>query len=207
MRRPHLLIGLTGGIGSGKSTVADLFAAQGVRVIDTDAVSHQLTAAGGAAMAAIRSEFGSEYITSKGALDRAKMRQRIFERNSDAKARLEHILHPLILSQIRQSVTLPTCAPYSLIVVPLLFENQPAYAWLDRSLLVDCQETAQIQRTMARSRLSAGEVEAIMSHQLSRAERLKRANDIIENNGDKTELALQVGHLHSEYMTRAKGID
>ncbi len=118
----NYLVGLTGGIGSGKSTVAQLFAALGARIVDTDLISHQLTQANGAAIPALLQAFGTTFIDAQGALDRARMRELVFTDRA-AKERLEAILHPLILSQTREQATSPTDAPYTLIIVPLLFES------------------------------------------------------------------------------------
>lgn len=193
------LIGLTGGIGSGKSTVADLFAQHGARIIDTDILSHQLTATSGAAMPLIREQFGEQFIQLDGALDRAQMRQHIFAEVS-AKQKLEAILHPLILALAKQAAFTPSAAPYTLLVVPLLFEGKNYQSWIARSLVVDCPEAFQIQRTMQRNGLTAVTVQAIMSQQISRAERLRLADDVIRNDADLPALKVQVEHLHQSYL-------
>jgi dephospho-CoA kinase len=190
-----LRIGLTGGIGSGKSTVADLFKERGVTVLDSDVISHQLTQHGGAAIAAIRAAFGDSYIGDNGALDRPKMRQRIFS-DPEAKRRLEAILHPLIRAQMLS----PAAAPYLLLVIPLLFETAGYNGRVQRTLVVDCPEETQIERTMRRSGLSAQEVRAIMAQQITRAERLQRADDVIRNDADMENLHRQVERLHQRYQ-------
>jgi dephospho-CoA kinase len=191
-------IGLTGGIGSGKSTVAALFADLGVPVIDTDAISHQLTASGGKAISAIQSGFGDEFITPDGALDRARMRQLVFT-DDKAKSRLEHILHPLILAESKSQAA-ASQAPYVLVVVPLLFESASYLDWLDRTLTVDCSEATQLARAAGRPGLDENIVRAIMSRQLSRDERLQRTDDVIHNDGNLDELIASVLQRHQQYL-------
>ena len=195
-------VGLTGGIGSGKSTVAAIFAEFGVPVIDTDAISHQLTQTGGAAIPAIRATFGEDYIDATGALDRAKMRQLVFS-DASAKQRLEKILHPLILSETRSQAEYSS-APYVLLVIPLLFETLDYQGWLNNTLTVDCSEETQICRATSRSGLAEQAVRAIMAQQLTRAQRLELADDAISNDGTLTELHRQVSQLHQRYMNLAK---
>lgn len=203
---PHLLIGLTGGIGSGKSTVATLFEQLGARIIDTDELARALTRSDGAAIAAIREAFGSEYIDSSGALDRNKMRALIFAHPAE-KQKLEAILHPLIRQASRQLAAAPTRAPYTLVVVPLLFETRGYQGWLHRTLAVDCPEETQIIRTMQRSGLARADVQAIISSQISRPERLALADDIIRNETDLPALSAQVAQLNKKYLTIAAGSD
>lgn len=194
-------VGLTGGIGSGKSTVASIFAELGVPVIDTDAISHQLTQCGGNAIPTIKAAFGEDYIDATGALDRAKMRQLVFS-DANAKQRLEKILHPLILSETRSRAD-SSSSPYVLLVIPLLFETTGYQGWLSHTLTVDCAEEAQITRATSRSGLTEQAVRAIMAQQLSRAQRLKLADDAIRNDGTLTELRQQVSQLHQRYMNLA----
>jgi len=191
-------VGLTGGIGSGKSTVADLFAGQDVPVIDTDAIARQLTAPGGAALEAIHAVFGDAVMQADGTLDRAALRRRIF---SDAAARrqLEAILHPRIRQQVEQRLAELT-APYALIVVPLLVETGGYADMLDRVLVVDCPEEVQIARVMARSGLARDEVKAILAVQADRAERLAAADDVIVNTAAPEALRRQVATLHRRYL-------
>jgi dephospho-CoA kinase len=194
-----LCIGLTGGIGCGKSTVADLFAEHGAGIIDTDVIAHRLTQRGGEAIAAIRTAFGKDYITADGALDRAKMRGLIFS-DAAAKQRLELILHPLILEQARAQLQQLQSKPYVIIVVPLLPESPAFRRLVQRVLVVDCDETTQVARVIGRSRMTAGEVLAIIAQQTSRDERLKLADDVIHNEDDLANLAEQVGVLHQRYL-------
>ncbi|HLY96533.1 MAG: dephospho-CoA kinase [Sideroxydans sp.] len=191
----NYLVGLTGGIGSGKSTVAGMFAAHGVRIVDTDLISHQLTQAGGEAIPAIRDAFGARLIDPTGALDRSKMRELVFATPSEKK-RLEAILHPLIFEQTQRQATSATRAPYTLIVVPLLFESGRYAGWLHRVITVDCPEDVQIARTMRRGNLDETAVRAIMAQQLSRSERLRLADEVIHNDGDLPGLQNQVDEMH-----------
>lgn len=196
----HYCHGLTGGIGSGKSTVAQLFADLGARIIDTDLISHQLTQANGAAIPAIQKAFGTEFMDAEGALDRSKMRELVFVDN-DAKFRLEAILHPLILSQTRALAASLTEAPYTLVIVPLLFENGRYRDWLHRVIVVDCPENQQITRTVQRSGLTEAAIRAIMRQQLDRARRLQLADEIILNDGNMDTLREQVQELHSRLIS------
>jgi len=202
----NYLVGLTGGIGSGKSTVAGLFAAQGARVIDTDLISHRLTQSGGEAIPLIRKEFGDSYIDAQGALDRGRMRQLVFA-DPAAKLKLEAILHPLILAQTRQQAAEPSDAPYTLVVVPLLFESGRYADWMSRTIAVDCPEETQLARTMQRSQLSEAEVRAILAQQLGRAERLARAKEVIRNDGTLEELKAQVVGMHRRLSALAAESD
>jgi dephospho-CoA kinase len=198
-------VGLSGGIGSGKSTVAALFHEQGIAVIDSDAISHQLTQAGGAANPRVREEFGKEYLNEQGGLDRAGMRGLVFSDDA-AKQKLEAILHPLIRAEMLAQAQAVVHSPYILLVVPLLFEAKNYRELVQRVLVVDCPEETQIARTMRRSGLTEGEVRAIMARQISRAERLKLADDVIHNDGNMEELHAQVAHLHRIYLGRSSEI-
>ncbi len=195
----HYCHGLTGGIGSGKSTVAQLFAELGARIVDTDLISHQLTQANGAAIPEIKKKFGMEFVDAAGALDRRKMRELVFADN-DAKRRLESILHPLILSTAQTLAIAPTNAPYTLVVVPLLLESGRYRNWLQRIIVVDCPETLQVTRTMQRGNLSEQDVLAIMQQQINRARRLEAADEIILNDGQLDTLGAQVLALHSRLI-------
>jgi dephospho-CoA kinase len=192
---------LTGGIGSGKSTVASLLQAAGARIVDTDAISHQLTAAGGPAMSAIAREFGPAFVATDGALDRARMRALVFS-DPQAQQRLQAILHPLIREQAKSSALSPTDAPYTLVVVPLLFESGQYRDWLQRVIVVDCPEQQQIERTVRRSGLDEATVRAIMSRQMDRATRLSQADEVIRNDGDLARLQSQTANLHKRLCAR-----
>jgi dephospho-CoA kinase len=197
------IVGLTGGIGSGKSAVADLFAAQGARIIDADVIAHALTAPQGAAMPAIRAAFGAAMVTPEGALDRAAMRARVFAEPQE-RQRLEAILHPLIRAETdRQAAASLGLAPYVVLVIPLLVESGAYRGRVDRLVVVDCPEATQISRVMARNGLSAEEVERIMQTQATRAQRLAVADDLIDNGGGLAALAPQVLRLHRKYLELA----
>jgi len=195
-------VGLTGGIGSGKSTVADLFSELGVSVIDADRLAHQLTAPGGAAIEPIRAMFGPEFIEPLGALDRARMRDRVFSDAAAQKA-LESILHPMIRVETDRQAAQAT-SEYVILMIPLLVETGDPHARCDRVLVVDCPESLQIERAMARSKLARDAVEAIMTAQVSRAERLRRADDVIDNSGTPESLRPQVEKLHASYRVLAR---
>lgn len=192
-------VGLTGGIGSGKSAAAGFFAQLGAGVVDTDEISHELTRTGGSAVPALRAAFGADYITTDGALDRARMR-RLISSDPAAKKKLEAILHPLIRAESRARIS-AVQAPYAVLVVPLLLETGSYRDVVDRVLVVDCDEATQIERTMARSRLTAEEVQAIMRMQLPRDRRLALADDVLPNDGDIGALRLRVSALHAQYLT------
>ena len=194
-------VGLTGGIGSGKSTVADCFAAHGVPVIDTDVIARELTAAGGAALDAIRAVFGETVMQTDGTLDRAALRRRVFA-DADARRQLETILHPRIRRVVEQTLAALTTS-YALIVIPLLVETGGYRDLLNRVLVVDCPEDLQIARVMARSGLSRDEVMAILAAQASRAERLAVADDVLVNTASPEVLRAHVAALHRRYQTLA----
>lgn len=193
-----LIIGLTGGIGCGKSTVADLFASKGAGIIDTDAISHDLTRADGDAIAAISATFGSEYIADDGALNRSKMRNLIFADRA-AKMRLELLLHPRILEQTRIQLQQQQPLPYNIVVIPLLAASPDFQQLVRRVLVVDCAENHQIERVIKRSGIGISEVRAIIAQQTPRAEILRLADDVIRNDGSLENLAGQVAFLHDRY--------
>jgi dephospho-CoA kinase len=201
MSAMSFVVGLTGGIGSGKSAVADLFAARGVVVIDTDAIAHQLTAPGGAAMPAIGAEFGAAVATPEGALDRAAMRGIVFA-DTSARKRLEAILHPMIRNESERRLA-SADSPYAILMVPLLVESGDYRKRVDRVAVVDCREQTQIDRVMQRNGLSRPEVERILAAQATRAERLAAADDVIDNDGALAELAPRIERLHAAYLASA----
>ncbi|MYN38427.1 dephospho-CoA kinase [Duganella sp. FT109W] len=191
-------VGLTGGIGSGKSTVADMFAARGATIVDTDLIAHSMTAPQGPAMPAIIAEFGPEFADASGAMDRARMRELVFS-DAGAKARLEAILHPRIRDAALAAGAAATGA-YVIYAVPLLIESGTWRARVTRVLAVDCEEQVQIARVMARNNLPEAQVRAIMAAQVSRAQRLAAADDVIVNNAGIAELEAQVARLHALYL-------
>ena len=196
------VVGLTGGIGSGKSTVAALFAAHGACIVDADAVAHALTAPGGGGVAPLREAFGGQIIRADGALDRAAMRALAFS-NPEVKARLEAILHPLIRAACEAAIAAASGAPYVLLMVPLLVESGAYAERIDRLLVVDCPENVQVERVMARSGLAADEVRRIMASQASRAARLALADDVLDNAADVATLKPAVAQLHARYCALA----
>jgi dephospho-CoA kinase len=194
-------LGLTGGIGSGKSSIADLFAELGADIIDTDQIAHQLTASGGAAIATIAETFGAEFILPSGALDRQKMREAVFS-TPDKKHQLEAILHPLIRAECER-LGRASQAVYPIFVVPLLVESGNWAQRVSRILVVDCLEETQIQRVMQRNHLSREQVQAIMRNQATRAQRLAHADDVILNEGALDHLRQQIDTLHRLYCKLA----
>ncbi|HEX5394208.1 MAG TPA: dephospho-CoA kinase [Rhodocyclaceae bacterium] len=200
---PGLIVGLTGGIGSGKSAAADRFAALGAAVVDTDAIAHELTGPGGAAMSAIAQAFGPDVVRADGALDRAAMRNLVFA-DPGQRQRLEAILHPIIrqLSDERVQAALASGAPYAVLVVPLLVESGTYRERVHRIVVVDCSEATQVQRVMRRSGMVESEVQRILSAQATRAERLAVADDVIDNEGDLLHLVGQVDALDGKYREK-----
>jgi len=204
MTAPYFSIGLTGGIGCGKSTVADMFAARGASIVDTDQIAHSLTAPDGTAMPALLAEFGAEYADANGALDRTKMRTLVFS-DASAKARLEAILHPRI-RQATLTAAVEATGSYVIFAVPLLVESGGWVERVNRVLVIDCLESLQVARVMARNGLSEEQVKAIMATQATRAMRLAAADDVIDNNGDLAALEPQIAQLHDVYLAFSKRI-
>lgn len=195
-------VGVTGGIGCGKSSAARLFAELGASIIDTDEIAHGLTRHGQPALTRIAHTFGNAFIQADGNLDRSKMRHLVFS-DAEAKRRLEDILHPLIKQQV--TCAMDKCnAGYALLIVPLLMETGHYDDLIQRTLVVDCDEPQQIARTIARSHLSAAEVQAIMATQVSRKIRLARADDVLQNNGTIEHLKPQIVQLHQKYLQLAE---
>lgn len=200
------LIGLTGGIGSGKTAVSDQLGKLGAGIIDTDVIAHQITAANGSAIELIRQHFGPDYIDSNGALDRAKMRTLVFA-NPEAKKALEGITHPLIRQEtIKQAFQqAKSGAPYLVFVVPLLLESGSWLALIDRLVVVDCPVETQISRVMQRNNLPRAEVEKILQAQASREDRLAHADFVIENQGSLDQLIEEVNQLNQKILQIQKG--
>ncbi len=191
-------VGLTGGIGCGKTTVANMFGALGATLIDTDDIAHALTAPGGAAMAALVAEFGPQFASADGALERTRMRNLVFS-DAAAKKRLEAILHPRIRDAALAAAAVAS-GPYVIYVVPLLIESGTWRARVQRVLAIDCPETVQVARVMARNGLTEEQVRAIMASQVTRAERLAAADDVVVNDGDLATLGPQITRLHAQYL-------
>lgn len=195
-----LSVGLTGGIGCGKSTVAQAFAALGVPVIDADLIARELVRPGTPALAAIVRSFGANILTASGELDRRALRERVF-RDPQARARLEALLHPRVRKAIearRREID----APYCLIVVPLLIEAGMTDL-VDRVLVVDCDQDQQLARVSARDGVDPTQVQAIMRTQVDRRTRLAAADDVIDNRGALAELEERVRALHRRYLDLA----
>ena len=198
------VIGLTGGIGSGKSEAAKIFADLGVPVTDVDVISHALTAANQPLLADIVANFGKEYITAEGALNRGAMRKLVFN-DAAARDQLNAILHPAIYQQAvlqlqANQTHINKSTPYQILVIPLLFES-PRYApHIDRILLIDCDEATQIARVQLRSNLTEAEIKKIISAQTPRDKQLKLANDVIENGGNVAELREKILLIHQKYL-------
>lgn len=193
-----LKVGITGGIGCGKSTVSYLFSEFGVSIIDADDISHRLVQAGQPALQTLSHVFGSEILLENGELNRGALKTLIFE-NSFAKQRLEAILHPLVFQEITHQINLLT-APYCIVSVPLLFETH-AESLVNRILVVDCDVETQIERVKQRDNLSLERIQAIMATQVSTVFRRKYADDIIDNSKNNAALAEQVKKLHNLYLS------
>ena len=195
------LIGLTGGIGSGKTAVSDLLAKLGAGIVDTDLIAHQITAPHGAAIALIEKQFGSDFISADGALNRDKMRSLVFSK-PEARKSLEAITHPLIRQETnKQALRISKeAAPYLVFVVPLLIELGSWNSLIDLLVVVDCPIETQIQRVMQRSNLPREELERILAAQASREERLKHADVVIENQGSLQDLEVEVQNLHQKIL-------
>jgi dephospho-CoA kinase len=198
-----LVIGLTGGIGSGKSSVAAAFERRGAPVVDVDAIAHELSRPGAAGTAAVAAEFGAAALDASGALDRAWLRKHTFG-DEAFRRRLEAALHPLIAREARRRLA-AWDTTYGLLMVPLLFERGNLLPLCDRVLVVDCPEALQIERVRARSGLTEAEVRAIMATQVSREDRLARADDVIDNAGSLGAIEPQVEVLDSRYRAIAAG--
>ena len=194
-------VGLTGGIGSGKSVVARLFAERGADIVDTDQIARGLTIAGGAAMPAVLAAFGTDFADAQGALDRARMRALVFA-DPAAKRRLEAILHPMIRDAV-YAASLLGSGPYVIFDIPLLVESGTWRERLQRVLVVDCPEELQLARVIARNGLPAEQVRAIMAAQVPRQVRLAAADDVVDNSADLAALVPQIDRLHALYAEMA----
>ena len=193
------VVGLTGGIGCGKSEAARLFANLGVPIVDVDVIAHQLTAAGHPVLQEVIDAFGSQFLRPDGNLDRAAMRETVFN-DIAARKDLEGILHPAIYEQAIKELSQNKDAPYQILAISLLFENNRYKNDVTRSLVIDCDEALQVSRTMQRSGLTEQAVRAIMAAQVSRDTRRKLADDLIENNGSLEELSEKIAEIHKKYI-------
>lgn len=199
-----LIIGLTGGIGSGKSAAADLFAAHGITVVDADIAAREVVEPGTACLDAIAEHFGADILLPGGELNRRALREIIFN-DPQAKAWLETLLHPAIRELIIQQLG-EAPSPYALLVSPLLLETDQ-HQLASLILVIDCEESEQIQRAAARDNSDAERIKAIMATQLTRTQRLAKADDILHNHGTLADLAQQVDALHQQYLQLAKVAD
>lgn len=197
-------VGLTGGVGSGKSTVAELLAGLGAGIVDADALSHALTATGGAAIAAVRAAFGPAAIDATGALDRAWMRALVFA-DPAARLRLETVLHPMIRSAATQCAAdlIAQGAPYLVFVIPLLVESDNWHQRVERVLVVDCSAHVQLERVSRRPGMDLASARRVVDAQASRAQRLAAADDVLFNEAPAAELEPRVRRLHAAYLEHA----
>jgi len=195
-----LKIGLTGGIASGKSTVADRFAELGIEVIDADRIARELVKPATPLLERIRKELGEEFIDGEGKLDRRRLREHVFT-HPEARARLEAILHPAIRSEMEARARKST-SPYVVLVIPLLVEKE-LQDLVDRILVVDLPETEQLARVCKRDRVDPEQARRILASQASREQRLAAADDVIDNAGSKDALRRAVDELHLEYLELA----
>lgn len=198
----RFVVGLTGGIGSGKSAAAEEFGRLGATVVDTDAIALELTRPGGAATGQVRSLFGDEYVDAEGAMDRAKMRALAF-RDHAARKKLEQLLHPMIRAESERRIAAAS-GPYVIHVVPLLVESAGYRQRVARVLVVDCPESVQLERVRRRSGLSEDEVKRIIGAQIKREDRLAAADDVIDNSGTLDALHKQVRALHARYLAESR---
>ena len=196
-----LVVGLTGGIGSGKSAAADAFGKLGATVVDTDAIAHELTGPGGAAIAQLRRLFGDGMVDAAGAMDRKRMRELVFA-DAEKKQRLEALLHPMIRAESERRIAAAP-GPYVVHVVPLLVESPGYRERVGRVLVVDCPEALQISRVRQRSGLPEEQVRSIIASQIQRERRLAAADDVIDNSGSIAAMQQQVRRLHEKYLALA----
>jgi dephospho-CoA kinase len=201
----RLVVGLTGGIGSGKSAAADEFARLGATVVDTDAIAHELTGPGGAAVAGVRRLFGDALVDAEGAMDRKRMRELVFA-DAEKKRRLEALLHPMIRAESERRIAAAfqeNAGPYVVHVVPLLVESSDFRERYRRVLVVDCPEAVQVARVRQRSGLAEADIRRIIASQIQRETRLAAADDVIDNSGSIAALQQQVRRLHEKYLALA----
>lgn len=205
MKRATFSVGLTGGVGSGKSTVGGMLGRRGAAIVDADAIAHELTQAGGVAINALRTAFGDAAIAADGSLDRSWMRARAFA-DPAARARLEAILHPLIRAASSRRAEELTAAgsPYAVFVIPLLVESGDARNRFDRILVVDCSEATQVARVSLRPGIDAKVARAILAAQATRAQRLEAADDVLFNEAPLDEIDARVETLHQRYLELAR---
>lgn len=196
-----LVIGVTGGIGSGKTTVTDAFRERGIQVVDADVIAREVVAEGEPVLELLRERFGEHVLLPNGKLNRAWLRQRIFN-DAEAKKFVNQLLHPLIRQRLTEQLTAAR-TPYVMLSAPLLLENG-LDAYCHRVLVVDVDEATQLARTQARDKVPKQQVQQIIAAQISRKERLKKADDVIDNCGTLAELLAQIEPLHQQYLALAR---
>ena len=197
-------VGLTGGVGSGKSTIAAMLSKRGAGLIDADAIAHKLTSSGGSAIDSLRESFGADAIATDGALDRARMRARVFS-DSGARKQLESLLHPMIRTMMREHAAklIADGAPYAVYAVPLLIESGNWRSYIDRILLIDCSETTQLARVCSRAGIDHSTAQKIVASQATRPQRLAAADDVLLNEAPLNEIEPRVQRLHQLYLRSA----
>ena len=200
MTNQKFVVGLTGGIASGKTTVANLFAEFGIELVDADVIAREVVAKDSTGLTAIVDHFGDEILLANGQLDRATLRNKVFN-NETQRLWLNNLLHPMIRQKMLDQVQAST-SKYVIMVVPLLFENQ-LDSLVSTTLVVDISPELQISRTMQRDGVSQQQVEHILASQMSRQQRIDKANHIIDNQGDIELLRSQVTHLHQLFLQQA----
>ncbi|BAJ00225.1 dephospho-CoA kinase [Shewanella violacea] len=194
---PKYLIGLTGGIGSGKTTVANLFAELGIELVDADIVARDVVAIGTRGLNQIASHFGKQILNQDGSLDRSALREIIFNQPKE-RIWVNGLLHPMIRTEMLNQLA-ATSSPYTILVAPLLFENE-LDKLVNRTLLIDISPSQQSQRTLSRDAVTSEQVEKIISSQAPRAEKLAKADDVIDNQGEISALKSKVIALHNNYL-------
>lgn len=199
--RSGYVVALTGGVAAGKNAAAHRFEALGIRVHDADLAAREVVAPGQPALAEIEFVFGAQVLHADGTLDRRSLRERIFD-DTDARARLEAIVHPRVREWLRRRVATDR-GPYCVLMIPLLAETWPQYAWVDRVLLVDAPEDAQIERLMRRDGVTRAQARRTLDAQATRARRRALAQDVIVNDGEESSLDAQVDTLHARYLELA----
>lgn len=201
LKDSKFIVGLTGGIGSGKSTVSDLFASKGIDIVDADIVAREVVAPNSEGLKAVAARFGEQVCLNNGQLDRQKLREIVFN-NTHAKDDLNAILHPLIRQQMLQQLC-DSSSQYCILVAPLLFENN-LQGLTDQTLAVDVSVETQLNRTVQRDGGNLDTIKGIIAAQISRDDRTRLADDIIDNNRDVSELTQQVNDLHKKYMQKSR---
>ncbi len=201
MNNKTMIIGLTGGIGSGKTAVSDMLAAKGIDVVDADIVARQVVEPGSSALNQISTEFGQEYIQADGTLNRAKLRETVFS-DETAKAKLNGIMQPAIRTELLSQLQ-SASSDYVILSAPLLFENG-LEQYCQRVLVVDVDEQTQVHRASNRDSVTTAQIKSIISSQIARQERLKKATDVIDNTGTLADLEQQVNEIHQKYLTLAQ---